>query len=152
MTPGVRIDSGSNETNTAGREWASGHETAIETAAGPTALYADCGPAWIEPTRIDVPNLERVEMAMTTTEQRGFSGIYDAKGHRADVIALLQGGMTEVELTFVRRLTDDEVAAIRADYRFGEVGHSLNALARRFGVDDRTIWNVVNGMTHRAVA
>lgn len=86
------------------------------------------------------------------TEPRGFSGVYDAAGHKADVIALLQGGRTSDELTYVRRLTEDEVAAIRADYRFGEVGQSLSSLAQRFGVDAKSIWNIIHGTTHREVA
>lgn len=39
--------------------------------------------------------------APDVTETLGFTGVYDAAGHRADVIRLLQGGRTDLELTFL---------------------------------------------------
>lgn len=85
----------------------------------------------------------------TTTERRGFSGVYDAAGHKADVIALLQGGRTGDELIYNRKLTPDEAAAIRSEYRFGEAGHSTYALAERYGVAVGAIWQIVNGQAYK---
>lgn len=85
----------------------------------------------------------------TTTERRGFSGVYDAAGHKADVIALLQGGRTGDELIYNRKLTPDEVVAIRAEYRFGEAAHSTYALAARYGVSPGAVWQIVNGQTYK---
>lgn len=98
---------------------------------------------------------------MTTTEQRGFTGVYDAEGHRADVIRRMNKGKTGAELLEIGRqrraqaqqiLTDDEVLEIRAAYRYGNPEASLNALAHRYGVSQHTIRLVVIGLRYREVA
>lgn len=99
----------------------------------------------------------------TTTEQRGFTGVYDAKGHRADVIRLLQGGKTSVELMAQavvspgpsphRKLSDEDVRVIRAiAVSSGNWRGIYSQLARRFGVSSGVIWEVINGRTYREVA
>lgn len=41
-------------------------------------------------------------------------------------------------------LTDAQVISIRAEYRRGSHEHSTTALARKYGVAQGTIWNIVN--------
>ncbi len=91
------------------------------------------------------------------TEQRGFTGTYDAAGHRADVIALLQGGKTGDELmafaaSATRALTDDEVLEIRAAYQYGSHDANTRTLASQYGVSRETIRSLVTGLTYKAVA
>lgn len=48
------------------------------------------------------------------------------------------------------RLTDEDVAAIRADYV--PYKNSTFALAKKYGVHQATIWNITAGKTHRKIA
>lgn len=44
------------------------------------------------------------------------------------------------------RLTEEQVAEIRATYRPGVRGHGLRALAKKYGVGATTLWNVVHNL------
>ena len=93
----------------------------------------------------------------TTTEQRGFTGVYDAAGHRADVIQLLQGGKMSAEIYMTtenqRKLSDAEVRRIRALVDASGGWHGIySELARRFEVSNMTIARLVRGERYKDVA
>jgi len=47
-------------------------------------------------------------------------------------------------------LTDEQVINIRGEYRRGDREHSTNALARKYGVVQATIWNIVSGRLRKS--
>lgn len=49
------------------------------------------------------------------------------------------------------KLTDDQVREIRASYRKGVRGHGTPSLAKKYGVDQETVWSIVTGRTRRHV-
>lgn len=102
------------------------------------------------------------------TETLGFTDVYDADGHRADVIRLLQGGLSSADLIerMERRradgeqirhtadglsLTDEEVREIRTTYRLRDPEYNGEALAARYGVTRRVINDIINGFIYREV-
>ena len=49
------------------------------------------------------------------------------------------------------KLTEQDVKYIKSFYKKRDSEHGLSALGRRFGVDHKTIWFIVNGVTWRTV-
>ena len=47
------------------------------------------------------------------------------------------------------KLTEDEVKYIRSVYKKGDKEYGSSALGRKFGVDHKAIWSIVNGVTWR---
>lgn len=88
-----------------------------------------------------------------TTEQRGFTGTYDAAGHRVDVIALLQDGKTGAELSALHQeriavaqlvLSDDDVLEMRVLRSTRQLTYAQ--LGELFGCSSMTAWNTINGV------
>lgn len=49
------------------------------------------------------------------------------------------------------KLTEEDVKYIRLVYKKGDKEFGLSSLGRKFGVDHKAIWSVVNGVTWRDV-
>jgi hypothetical protein len=49
------------------------------------------------------------------------------------------------------KLTEGEVKYIKAVYKKGDLEYGSSALGRKFGVDHKTIWSIVNEVTWRTV-
>jgi hypothetical protein len=49
------------------------------------------------------------------------------------------------------KLTEEEVKYIKSVYKKGDLEYGSSALGRKFGVDHKAIWNIVNGVTWRAI-
>lgn len=49
------------------------------------------------------------------------------------------------------KLTEEDVAYIRRVYKKGDLEYGSSALGRKFGVDHKAIWAIVNGVTWRKV-
>ena len=46
-----------------------------------------------------------------------------------------------------RKISDEKRAQILADYQRGVKGHGYTSVGKRFGVDAKTVWNIVNGIS-----
>lgn len=49
------------------------------------------------------------------------------------------------------KLTEDDVRYIKSVYKKGDLEYGSSALGRKFGVDHKVIWSIVNGVTWRMV-
>lgn len=49
------------------------------------------------------------------------------------------------------KLTEDDVKYIKSVYKKGDLEYGSSALGKKFGVDHKAIWSIVNGATWRTV-